>query len=112
MQGFRTGTGAGKSWAVHVDPPSRGADVMHYMITGHLLGGRSLEGVSVQDATDSKFGRIQDRRARDLARSLEEVRADRVWLDECAPKVGRTRVWQPRKTRLTVEIERAKNARL
>lgn len=36
----------GKGFTLEVTPKDRGADVMHYLITGHLLGGRSLDGVT------------------------------------------------------------------
>lgn len=35
----------GKGFALEVTPPTRSADVMHYLLTGGLLGGRSLDGV-------------------------------------------------------------------
>ena len=35
-----------KGYTLEVDPSDRGPDVLHFLITGHLLGGRSLEGVT------------------------------------------------------------------
>ena len=61
----------GVGWTVAVDPPSRAADVMHYMMTGHQLCGRSLDGVVIRDVTDAKYERLAKRRLRDLARSMQ-----------------------------------------
>lgn len=36
----------GVGFKLKVNPPDRGMDVMHYLITGHLLGGRSLDNVT------------------------------------------------------------------
>jgi len=36
----------GRGYALKVTPEDRSADVMHYLITGGLLGGRSLDGVT------------------------------------------------------------------
>lgn len=35
----------GKGFALEVDPPTRAADVIHYLLTGGLLGEKSLDGV-------------------------------------------------------------------
>lgn len=38
----------GKGFVIKVDPHGRAADVLHNMITGGLLGGRSLDGVEIE----------------------------------------------------------------
>ncbi len=42
-------------WAIKVTPPDRGADVIHYLITGQLFCGRSLEGVTWEQVEDKRL---------------------------------------------------------
>jgi len=39
----------GKGWSITVDPGDRAADVLHYLMFGTLLGGRSLDGVTWEE---------------------------------------------------------------
>lgn len=44
----------GKRLVLKVEPEDRAADVMHYVITGGLLGGRSLEGVTWEEIDEEE----------------------------------------------------------
>lgn len=57
----------GMGVAIKVTPEDRSADVMHYLITGHLLGDRSLEGVTWEDIEGEEYNEIQEQRAKVLA---------------------------------------------
>lgn len=61
----------GKGYTVIVEPQDRAADVMHNIITGGLLGGRSLEGVAVELDTSQPLSPI-------LADVKEELALDSV----------------------------------
>jgi hypothetical protein len=62
----------GKGVSLIVDPPERAADVMHYLITGHLLGNRSLDGVTWEEA-DSDYQKLMEKRARQLRDSMTKT---------------------------------------
>lgn len=91
----------GVGWAVAVDPPSRAADVMHYMMTGHQLCGRSLDGVTIRDVTNAKYGRLAKRRMRALARSMQAAVL-------VAPSLVDEPVFEFRKRQVILTIEEAK----
>ena len=64
----------GKGWAIEVTPEDRSVDVMHYLLTGHLLCGRSLEGVSwVELDDDHKYVKLQKKRAEQLMKSIKNT---------------------------------------
>lgn len=59
----------GKGFALKVTPKDRGADVMHYLMFGTLLGNRSLEGVEWEEIkTDEPSASTKA-----LARSMRET---------------------------------------
>ena len=65
----------GKGFVLEVTPPDRSADVMHYLLTGHLLCGRSLEGVEWKEMDeDSEFVKLQRRRAAKLMKSMQKTK--------------------------------------
>ena len=64
----------GKGYAIKVTPEDRAVDVMHYLITGGLLGGRSLGGVTWEEAEDEEYEKIQEKRAKMLAASMRKTR--------------------------------------
>ena len=66
----------GKGWAIKVTPDDRAADVMHYLITGGLLGGRSLDGVTWEEAEDKDYLRIKKRSAKMLAHFMRKTKTD------------------------------------
>lgn len=51
-----------------VTPEDRTEDVIHFLITGHLLGGRSLDGVAWEQVEGSSI----KKRAEALRRSMAE----------------------------------------
>jgi len=87
-------------FAVKVSPSNRGADVIHNMITGHLLGGRSLDGVAVERLdNDPEIKGIMERNARMLRRSMEAVKSSinpfmEVKEKSEAPVFNRTKLWE------------------
>lgn len=62
----------GTGFAVVVDPPERGADVLHYLVTGHLLGGRSLDGVTWKEADNEEYNKLALKRAKALVKSMQD----------------------------------------
>ena len=44
----------GKGRSITVNPGDRAADVLHYLICGTLLGGRSLDGVTWEENKEPK----------------------------------------------------------
>lgn len=58
----------GTGFAITVTPPDRADDVLHYLITGTLSGGRSLEGVTWEDCPDSVVARRDEALAMSLAK--------------------------------------------
>lgn len=64
-----------KGFAIDVTPEERSADVMHYLITGGLLGGRSLEGVTWEEVDNPAYKKACERSARMLAKSMRESHA-------------------------------------
>lgn len=61
----------GKAWSMEVTPEDRAVDVLHYLTTGGLLGGRSLEGVT-WELSSKGLGVIQNNRKRVLAASMRQ----------------------------------------
>lgn len=57
----------GTGFVLKVEPEDRAADVSHYLITGHLLGGRSLYGVVWEKVNDSKYA------TKELSKSMRET---------------------------------------
>jgi hypothetical protein len=64
----------GKGFALEVTPKDRSADVLHYVLTGNLLGGRSLDGVTWEQVDDSEFNRINEKRSKQLLASMRDAR--------------------------------------
>ncbi len=64
----------GKGWAIRVTPEDRAADVMHHLITGGLLGGRTLDGVTWEEAEGVEYAALRKRRANMLAASMRETK--------------------------------------
>jgi hypothetical protein len=63
----------GSGFALKVTPEDRSTDVLHYLLTGHLLGGRTLEGVEWEELeVNEEYRKLQKRRAWELARDMEE----------------------------------------
>lgn len=56
--------------AIEVDPKERAPDVLHYLITGHLLGGRSLDGVTWREIENDEHSA---RLSKALFRSMAQV---------------------------------------
>lgn len=50
----------GRRVAVEVDPPERTNDVLHYLITGQLFCGRSLDGVTWREVVDDQADRGEE----------------------------------------------------
>ena len=63
----------GTGFILRVTPQDRSADVMHYLITGHLLGSRSLDGVTWEEVDDEAMQEIQNQRAKELIQDLENA---------------------------------------
>ncbi len=63
----------GKGWAVKVIPEDRAIDVQHYLLTGHLLGGRSLDGVQITEIVDKEYEEISKRREKALTHSMKVI---------------------------------------
>jgi hypothetical protein len=60
-------------WSVKVTPEDRTVDVLHYLTTGGLLGGRSLDGVTWEDAGED-YGELRKRNAKFLAASMRQTK--------------------------------------
>ena len=58
-------------FAIKVTPEDRGVDVMHNIITGGLLGGRSLEGVTAEEVEHSDAAK---RSANAFRRDMQETK--------------------------------------
>ena len=69
----------GEGYAFTCKPEKRedgtpyGVDILHYLITGYLLGGRSLDGVEITPLEDKEYGKVGRRRAKALAFSMKQV---------------------------------------
>ena len=70
----------GKGWSVKVDPGDRCADVLHYLMFGTLLGGRSLDGVTWTDEEPSEAARKSAKRLAASMRMTKEeiIKQDRM----------------------------------
>ena len=55
----------------NVKPEDRETDVLHFLMTGQLLGGRSMEGVTWEFPNDEEMGILNRRRVRKLINSLD-----------------------------------------
>ena len=64
----------GLGFAIRVEPADRGADVLHYLQFGTLLGGRSLDGVEWEEVVGEEYNKIQASRAKALMRSISGVK--------------------------------------
>lgn len=62
-----------QGFAVVVDPPERAADVMHYLITGHLLCNRPLDGVTWEKVESVEYNALLAKRAKDLMSSVKKM---------------------------------------
>jgi len=60
----------GTGFAIRVNPSDRGADVLHYIHFGNLLGGRPLDGVEWKEVTGEEYNKIQEGRSKALMRSM------------------------------------------
>ncbi len=78
MQRVVRGTDMNKEFSsgfiLNVYPPDRSADVMHYLITGELFCGRSLEGVTWEEVENKEYTKIANNRAKQLMRDMENAR--------------------------------------
>jgi hypothetical protein len=64
----------GKGWSITVDPSDRAADVLHYLICGTLLGGRSLDGVTWEENKNKELEEVANNRAKFLAASMRATK--------------------------------------
>lgn len=62
----------GTGFALKVDPPERASDVMHYLVTGHLMCGRSLDGVKWVQSPE--YNEVALRRTAELVRDMERAK--------------------------------------
>jgi len=65
----------GQGFVLKVDPPDRAGDVIHYLTTGGLMGGRSLDGVTWEQVEDPERVKSAENRAKCLAAALLEIDA-------------------------------------
>jgi len=56
-----------EGYALKVVPEDRAIDVLHHLVTGGLLGGRSLDGVTLEEVEPSE---AQKKGAKRLARAM------------------------------------------
>jgi len=61
----------GVGFSIKVTPEDRSEDVLHYLITGYLLGDRSLEVVTWEEVEDEEYTKLQKKRANQLAKDME-----------------------------------------
>ncbi len=61
-----------QGYALKVTPEDRSMDVMHFLITGHLLGDRSLEGVEWEEVK-GEYPTLRKKRAKVLAASMRKT---------------------------------------
>lgn len=61
-------------FALKVIPEDRSADVLHYLMTGYLLGGRSLDGVTWEKIESGKYNKIAEKRAKALEASMQNTK--------------------------------------
>ena len=61
----------GTGFAVKVTPEDRSVDVLHYLTTGGLLGGRSLDGVIWEEVKDEEYNKIAEKNAIALLNSMQ-----------------------------------------
>ncbi len=62
------------AWSIKVTPPDRAADVIHYLITGQLFCGRSLEGVTWEQVEDKRLDKL-NKLAVDMHKTNQELHA-------------------------------------
>jgi len=62
-----------KGWAIKVNPPERSHEVMHYLMTGGLLGGRSLDGVTWEEVEPDNSAAKALGRAMEITESSERI---------------------------------------
>lgn len=63
----------GTGIAVKVTPKDRSEDVLYYLITGQLMGGRSLDGVTWEEVDNSEYNKLALKRAKALVKSMERL---------------------------------------
>jgi len=56
----------GKGFTLRVTPEDRAADVIHFLITGALLGGKSLDGVTWEEVENE----VAEKRSIQLAKDM------------------------------------------
>ena len=62
-----------EGFSIKVTPEDRAVDVMHYLLTGGLLGGKSLEGVTYEEVGDVDHGRLRKKAGDVLRASMRET---------------------------------------
>ena len=58
-------------FVVEVYPKERSHEVLHFLITGHFLCGKSLKGVYWREVKDDRTAALQNKRLKEIMRGME-----------------------------------------